>query len=116
MIHRLPLILAASVFIGFVTWAGFASGAEFIAIDRDNIAITQSVRIKPGVYTVEDADGNGVLHVEKDGVEVDFQGATLQSADLRTLALTQAKGMAIILNRHKNVTIRHSTLHAHFFI
>jgi len=115
MIHRLPFTLAASVFIGIVTWTGFASAAELIAIDRDNIAITQSVRIKPGVYTVKDADSNGVLHVEKDGVEIDFEGATLQTADPRTLDLTKVEGMGIFLNGHKNVTIRNAKVHGYFF-
>src|SRR6266516_807810 len=113
MIHHLPL--AVSMFIGMVTWAGFAPAAELIAIDRDNISITQSVRIKPGVYTVQDADGNGVLHVEKDGVDIDFQGATLQSADPRTLDLTKLEGMGISLNGHKNVTIRNAKVHGYFF-
>ena len=113
MIHPLPFTLVTSVF--FVSWAGLASAAELIAIDRDNIAITQSVRIKPGVYTVKDADSNGVLHVEKDGVEIDFQGATLQSADPRTLDLTRVEGMGIFLDGHKNVTIRNAKVHGYFF-
>ena len=51
-----------------------------IEIDRDNLAVEKSGRVKPGVYTVEDKDGNGVLHVTADGVTIDFQGATLRAA------------------------------------
>jgi Right handed beta helix region len=115
MIKRLRSFLMTGLFVGILTAAGFTSAAELIALDRDNIAVTQSVRVKPGVYTVKDADGNGVLRVEQDGVDLDFQGATLQSADPRMLDLTRAEGIGIFLDGHKNVTIRNAKVHGYLF-
>ncbi len=43
---------------------------------RDDIDITASVRIKPGVYRIADANGDGVLRVQADNVTIDMTGVT----------------------------------------
>jgi parallel beta-helix repeat protein len=85
-----------------------------IVIDRDNLRIAQSVRIKPGVYRVRDEDGSGVLHVEADDVVIDFQGATLWGADERT-GQDEYKGIGILVKGRKNVTIRNARIHGYLY-
>ena len=46
-----------------------------LVINRDNIRITRSVRIKPGTYHVADQDKNGVLRIEADNVVMELKDA-----------------------------------------
>jgi parallel beta-helix repeat protein len=96
-------------------WTNCARAAEELTIDRDNIAITQSVSIRPGRYNVKDTDKNGVLQVKADDVEIDFHGATLQAADPETADLTRAEGIGIAIDGHKNVTIRNANVYGYAF-
>ena len=38
----------------------------------DDLVVTGTVRIKPGVYRVADRNGDGVIHVKGDGTKVDL--------------------------------------------
>src|SRR5262245_48116242 len=51
-----------------------------ITIDHDDVDVTSSVRVKPGVYRVVDANGDGVLRVHGDWVTVDLTGVTLDGS------------------------------------
>ncbi len=71
------LLLAVVVFV-----AGSARGLPRIQVTRDDVAIRESceIEIPPGTV-VADANGNGVIHIEADGVEVRFAtGSVLRGA------------------------------------
>src|SRR5262245_46433022 len=87
-----------------------------ISIDRDNIRITKSVRIKPGVYTVADTDGNGVLQIAADNVVVDFRGATLVSRqNVKDGDKERYDGIGIAVNGRQQVVIKNATVQGYRF-
>ena len=100
--------------LGWLCTNNCLAGDE-LALDRDNIVVTESVRIRPGSYVVSDTDGNGVLHIKADNVVVDFQGATLVSADLDNLDLSEVSGIGVSVIGGNNVTIRNAKIHGYFF-
>jgi parallel beta-helix repeat protein len=72
--------------------------------DRDNIEISASTTVKPGVYRIADGDGNGVIHVVGDNITVDFQGAELVgAADGQAADTYGGKGVVIT---GKGVTVQ----------
>jgi len=92
------------------------AGAENdLVIDRDNIVVTRSVRIRPGDYRIKDVDEDGVLQITGDNVAVDFQGAALAAMPLIGADLSQAQGIGIALEGARNVTIRNAKVHGYFF-
>lgn len=86
-----------------------AAAPKEIVLDHDDIEVTEDVVVKPGTYVVIDANGDGVLHVAKDGVTIDFQGATLLGAtdDVMQDAMT---GIGVSLAGRKGVTVRNAQL------
>ncbi len=85
-----------------------------IPISRDNIVFEKSVRIKPGVYVVQDSDANGVIQVGADNVTIDFQGATLASVSAPSKAdQDKFEGFGIAINGHKNVTIKNAKVYGY---
>jgi len=108
---KIVLLLAAVT--GFLTLGVKIKSGE-IVIDRDNIKIDKSVKIKPGTYKVEDKDKNGVLHVEKDGITIDFQGATLWGADKKT-APNRRKGIGISIKGRKQVILKNAKIHGFLY-
>ena len=96
--------------------SGTTAGAENdLVIDRDNIVVTRSVRIRPGEYRIKDADENGVLRITGENVVIDFQGATLAAMPVIGADLSQAQGVGIAVEGAKNVTIRNAKVHGYFF-
>ncbi|UCG17788.1 MAG: right-handed parallel beta-helix repeat-containing protein [Phycisphaerales bacterium] len=85
-----------------------------IEVNRDNTVIAESCRIKPGVYTVADADNNGVIHVRADDITIDFQQATLRGAG-EEAGRDELTGMGLSIVGCKNVTIRNARIHGYFF-
>ncbi len=85
-----------------------------ISINRDNIVIRQSVRIKPGRYRVADQDENGVLRIRADDVVVDFQGAELIAMKLDGAALDKALGVGVSVEGARNVTLCNARVHGYF--
>ncbi|HEV3023823.1 MAG TPA: right-handed parallel beta-helix repeat-containing protein [Pirellulales bacterium] len=85
-----------------------ALGADF-ALDRDDVTLTTSVTLPKGVYRVDDANDDGVLHIRGDGITVDFQGATLDGAapDAKPDAF---HGRGIVIESSKGVVLRNLTL------
>ncbi|NNF41497.1 MAG: hypothetical protein HKN62_00330 [Phycisphaerales bacterium] len=51
-----------------------------VLIDRDNIEITETCRVRAGATPVIDADGNGVVQVTASGITVEFTGPALRGA------------------------------------
>ncbi len=53
-----------------------------ISVDRDNIEVTSSCRLNITASPIIDADGNGVIHITGDRVNVIFEGEPLRGAPL----------------------------------
>lgn len=84
-----------------------AANRPTIAVTADNTLITQSCRvvIPPGTV-IQDADGNGVIHIGASNIELDFtQGSVLRGSPLDTQP-DAYQGFGIHLNGHAHVTIR----------
>lgn len=81
-----------------------------IVLDRDDIDVTEDVVVKPGVHRVADARGDGVLRVKKDGVTVDFAGATLLG-NREGVEADAFEGVGIAVLGHARVTIRNAKVH-----
>lgn len=92
-----------------------ARGDEELAIDRDNVVVTRSVKIKPGRYLVKDADHDGVLHIKVDNVVVDFQGSTLAAMDIEGADLSKADGIGVSVQGARNVILRNAKVHGYAF-
>jgi parallel beta-helix repeat protein len=88
-------------------------GAKQIALSPSSYLIRTSVRVKPGVYMLPDADGRGAVQILADGVTVDFQGATLQSPATAGGLQETFEGIGVSVNGHKNVTIRNAVIHGY---
>jgi parallel beta-helix repeat protein len=87
-----------------------------IRIDRDNIVVNQSVRIKPGRYVVADRDGNGVLQIAADDIVVDFGKATLESRkNASDGAKDEYDGTGIAISGRKNVTVKNARVYGYRF-
>jgi parallel beta-helix repeat protein len=86
-----------------------------IALGHENRAISQSVRIKPGHYQLQDTDGRGAVRVEADNVTIDFQGATLASCDVAGAKRETFEGIGINIEGRKNVTIKNAVVHGYQF-
>ncbi len=84
-----------------------------ITLSRDNVALTKSVKIKPGIYTIRDADNNGILHVKGRGIVIDFQGATLRGLKLPGADLSTLEGIGIAVHDAAEVTIRNAKIHGY---
>ena len=79
-----------------------------VVVDRDNVEIVESCVIEVSVNPIIDADGNGVIHITRGNVTVDFAqqqlhgGASGQTPD--TFAGTGIRIAA------KNVTIKNASV------
>ena len=80
-----------------------------VTLDKDDITITASARIKPGLYRIDDANDNGIVHVQGDGLTLDFTGVTIAGADEKTPA-DEYKGWGIVARGAKNLTIKGLTI------
>ena len=95
---------------------GQAEAVPEITIDRDNLRITKSVRIKPGVYVVADTDGNGVLQIAADDVVVDFRGATLLSRkNVAGGDKEKYDGVGVAINGRQRVVVKDANVQGYRF-
>ena len=74
-----------------------------VIVPADNIRITASCRLILAPRPIADEDGNGVIHVEGDNIQVDLGGQVLQGAAPET-ALDVLRGVGIRL-RGKGIRI-----------
>lgn len=91
-----------------------------VVVDRDNVKITGScVLVVPRDAVIADADGNGVVHIEADGVTVRFaEGSVLRGAKVgepdaaRPNLKTWDKltGIGVRVDGHSNVTIENASI------
>ena len=51
-----------------------------VVLDRDNVEITQSCIAQIGATPIVDEDNNGVIHITRDGITIDFNNQRLHGA------------------------------------
>ena len=73
-------------------------------VPTNDLMITKTVKLKPGVYVVEDTGQPGILRMEGEGITVDATGVTLRGAELGTPA-DKMKGVGVWV-KGKNITIK----------
>jgi len=85
-----------------------------VVVDRDNVRITESCTIETTEEAIDDADGNGVIHVAADDVTITFA----DEPDRRELfgapegtPWNELTGIGIRIEGHRNVTISNAHLH-----
>ncbi len=79
-----------------------------VTVDRDNIQITQSCTIEVRSQSIEDTDGNGVIHITANDVVVDFLGATFHGA-ADDSEPSDYSGIGIRISG-TNVTLKHASV------
>jgi parallel beta-helix repeat protein len=94
--------------------AAMATAAELpvVSLTRDNTRITRSCQIRlPADMVIRDTDGNGVLHIGADNVEIDFaSGSALRGASAST-PWNELTGIGIRIDGHTNVFLRGARVH-----
>jgi parallel beta-helix repeat protein len=73
------------------------------------MTITQSVKVKPGTYRLDDAKEDGIVRLKGDDLTIDFTGVTLAGADETTPA-DELKGIGIVAEDLKNLTLKGLTV------
>ncbi|MGA1057815.1 MAG: NosD domain-containing protein [Phycisphaerales bacterium] len=97
--------VAAFALLGALAAPAFAQVAAppiEIVVDRDNVVISTSCRLRIANRPIADADGNGVVRIVADGVTVELAG-TLRGAPVGTDPDTLA-GIGIVVEA-KNVVV-----------
>lgn len=80
-----------------------------ISLDRDDQVINQSVRVRPGTYRIADSAGDGAIHVQRDGIVLDFQGATLVGAP-DTVRPDRYRGIGIRIRGARRVVVKNAVI------
>lgn len=82
-----------------------------VVVDRDNVRIDRSSRILvPDGVVIEDADGDGVIHIVADGVTLEWEGGELLGAG-ESVAPEQQSGVGIRILGRSGVVIRGARVH-----
>ncbi|MFI4860815.1 MAG: right-handed parallel beta-helix repeat-containing protein [Phycisphaerales bacterium JB063] len=104
------LLAAATTF----TLGCSATGLPVVTVDRDNVEITESCEVRiPAGTVIQDADGNGVIHIAADGVTVVFaEGSALRGNTPDTLPNAYA-GLGIRIDGHTDVTLENAHVHGY---
>jgi parallel beta-helix repeat protein len=79
-----------------------------VTVDRDNVEITQSCKIKIDSQCIVDADNNGVIHVVADGITIDFEDQKLHGAKPDQLP-DSFTGIGIAITA-KNITLHNANV------
>lgn len=94
---------------------GAAVGDELpvVTVDRDNVVVSQSCRIRvPRGVVIADVDRNGVIQVGAGGITIEFeQGSVLRGGAASAVVVGEFaagayEGTGVRVNGHKNVTIK----------
>lgn len=98
-LRLLALVVAVAPFC-----ADLRADDDGVPIPGDDFVVTGTVKIKPGVYRIADANGDGVIHVKGDGTRLDLTGVTLIGAadDATPDSFT---GVGVSVDGAKGVTI-----------
>jgi nitrous oxidase accessory protein NosD len=81
-----------------------ASALPKVLVDRDNVVVDRSCTLVLPPLALEDADGNGIVHVTAPGVVVDLGGGTLRGATDK-VAPESIRGIGIRISA-PDVTVR----------
>ncbi|MFN0133970.1 MAG: right-handed parallel beta-helix repeat-containing protein [Phycisphaerales bacterium] len=76
-----------------------------VEITADNTVIDRSCRLVIPDRVIEDADGNGVIHVTADNITIDFDGAALRGS-AKSADPDAYRGTAVRLTGRSGVTIK----------
>lgn len=78
-----------------------------VTVDRDNVPIDRSCRlVVPAGLVIDDADDNGVVHVEADNVVVEFAGGSLLSGASTAAADDTLCGVGVRIDGRRGVSIK----------
>ncbi len=70
---------------GFLVLLAIALGTSdpppLVIVDRDNVVISETCRVRVTSAPITDADGNGVVHIIGNGVSVTFEDSPLRGAE-----------------------------------
>ncbi len=72
-----------------------------VFVDRDNVQITQSCTVRLAAFPIPDRDGNGVVQIHGEGIEVDFGGGRLRGAEL-DVAPDRYEGIGVTIDGRSN--------------
>lgn len=99
----MSLLLASIAFAAGVAHAP-QERPVVVVIDRDDVRIESSCTVEPGPKPIDDANGDGVLHIVGEGVTVTFTRTPLLGAS-PDVPHDQLRGIAVRVLA-KNVTLR----------
>ena len=108
----LSILAATPVLLLAVFRVSAAARQPAITLTKDDTVITQSclIEIPPGAV-IEDANENGVLHINADNVTVRFRsGEALRGAGSGT-PWNQLRGIGVRIQGHRNVTLQNFRVH-----
>lgn len=78
-----------------------------VELTHDNTEITESCRISiPVGRVIADPDGNGVVHIRTDGIEVIFEQNSILRGVRLGVEADQFQGIGVLVDGAKNVTLR----------
>jgi nitrous oxidase accessory protein NosD len=81
-----------------------APALPIVLVDRDNVTVDRSCTLVMPPLTLDDADGNGIVHITAPGITVDLAGGTLRGATDR-MAPESIRGTGIRISA-PDVTVR----------
>ena len=88
----------------FLAILGLSQSSE-IALDRDDLEIRRSVRVKAARYRLDDRNDDGLIRVVGDGITIDFQGATLVGSPDEAKP-DEFKGWGLVAEGCRNLTVK----------
>jgi parallel beta-helix repeat protein len=104
-----PLLLPALFVTSLVAASSvspkpFGADAQTEVPVTDNMQISRSTKLKPGVYMLSDRDHDGIIKIVGDNLTVDATGVTVVSAD------PDFSGYGVVASSRKNITLRNITI------
>lgn len=102
------LVLAATFLLSTPNRTGIPSAnAQSKGVPvSDDLIITQTTALMPGVYNVRDAGEDGVIQIYADNITLDGTGVTLNG---------DGKGYGISMNGHTGLTLRNFNVSGYFY-
>ncbi len=73
--------MASGFFVLLVVALGSPEPPPLVTVDRDNVVISESCRVRVTAAPIADADGNGVVHIVGNGIAVTFEDSALRGAE-----------------------------------
>ena len=83
-----------------------------VAVDRDNVQITESCVVEIRADLIQDKDNNGVIHVVADDITIEFSDEHREMISVaKGTPWNTLTGIGIRVDGHRNVTIRNAHVH-----